>query len=234
MTEVDIEARTRDSLRARADRTVPVAGLRAGALARARIIRRRRVVGGAGAGLAVLVVATAGVLAFPRSSDGDAGEVTGPMPGAQPPVVTPTASRTPEPAAEVSEPFEADSGDSCEPAGVPSGAISGTLTWSSDPTTFSLEGTLEDRSAPDDPEVGVCEEDGMHTMAEYTAFSGDREVDTAAQPAADGDSAAAVPVEIIDWASGGPTIDRVVIRICRWLPGTGEQFCGEAQEYTRP
>lgn len=70
---IDIESRVAESLRARADRAVPASGgLRAGAVARARTIRRRRVAAGS-AGVLV-AVATAGVLAVPSLLAGEVGQ----------------------------------------------------------------------------------------------------------------------------------------------------------------
>jgi hypothetical protein len=66
MIDIDLESRVAASLHARADRAVPADGLHAAALARARVIRRRRVLGAGVTGLAAVAAVAVAALAVPR------------------------------------------------------------------------------------------------------------------------------------------------------------------------
>ena len=124
--------------------------------------------------------------------------------------------------AAATQPFAADSGDSCR-----LGSTVGTLTWIArgplPVTVVRVAGSLTDRPLPTDPST-ACR-DPRYSSATFTAYRG---------------TAVVVSVEVrsnanATWPLITP-IDRVVVQVCRHAPpGMGlPDYCGKAVEYRLP
>lgn len=143
-------------------------------------------------------------------------------------VVTPAAAGpvTAEPA--VSQEFKADSGDRCQ-----YGYTTGVLAWRTPrPTIYSVvdvKGMVVDRPNRSDPGVG-CADDGGYTAAGFIAYNGRTVVDSAVVRIDNG--SADVGLTLGETSSTIPTIERVVVQICRYSSApVGISYCGSPQTY---
>jgi len=145
-----------------------------------------------------------------------------------------TIAATPTPAhAElaISVPFAATSGDDCR-----YGFTEGTLTWRFGTSPLpvravAVKGRVADRPLPADPAV-PCRDDGLFSVATFTAFLADRAVDRDARRADNG-------VTSFEFVLGADStvsaIDRVVVQVCRHRPSsTVPAYCGRAVDYRIP
>jgi len=131
----------------------------------------------------------------------------------------------------ITVPFSANSGDDCR-----YGVTDGTLTWrfGTSPlpvTAVAVKGRLADRPLPADP-GSVCRDDGLFSVATFTAFFGDRAVDRDARRADNG----VTSFEFVLGANSTVSrIDRVVVQVCRHRPSsTVPVYCGRPAEYRTP
>jgi hypothetical protein len=134
-------------------------------------------------------------------------------------------------AATITQPFSADSGDSC-----PYGVTAGALTWSYGTTSplplrgVSVTGRLADRPLPADP-GRFCIDDGYRSTALFVAYAGRVEVDR--QSVAVDNNVVAFDLRLA--LAGANTVDRVVVQVCRdpvrTLPPS---YCGKPVEYPAP
>ena len=133
--------------------------------------------------------------------------------------------------AQITVPFSANSGDDCR-----YGVTEGTLTWRFGTSPLpvravAVKGRLADRPLPADP-GSVCRDDGLFSVATFTAFLGDRQVDRDARRADNG-------VTSFEFLLGGSStvshIDRIVVQVCRHRPAsTVPSYCGRPAEYRIP
>jgi hypothetical protein len=127
----------------------------------------------------------------------------------------------------VTQPFAADSGDSC-------GQASGKLGWHTGPiignkSMVDVSGTLVDRPLLTDPSL-LCRDDRISVVT-FTAFNGKTVVDT---DAAKADNERATFTLQLSAGLGTP-IDRVVVQVCRRsASGAVVDYCGKAAEYKMP
>jgi hypothetical protein len=135
-------------------------------------------------------------------------------------------------AATISQPFAADSGDSCR-----YGSTSGTLTWQNgvvSPLPFpgvGVKGQVSDRPLP--VESGLaCRDDGFNSTATFTAYAGDVVVDQQSRSANNATVTFSFNLGVNSKAS---SIDHVVVQVCRspivTLPPS---YCGKPVTYVAP
>lgn len=135
-------------------------------------------------------------------------------------------------AATVTQPFAADSGDSCR-----YGVTSGTLGWQYGVVSplpavgVDVKGQLTDRPLLADPGV-ACRDDGYYSTAIFTAYSGSTAVDQQARSVNDG----TVALEfILAGNAASRSVDRVVVQVCRSpLVTLPPSYCGKAVTYLAP
>jgi hypothetical protein len=130
----------------------------------------------------------------------------------------------------VTQPYSADSGDSCQ-----YGLSRGLLGWHTPPlggppAIVDVEGSVVDRPLATGP--SICPDDRRFTSVTFTALSGRTVLDTAVVRADNG-------VERVDLQLGRDTspvrVDRVVVQVCRSSgAGTPRVYCGTAQVYNAP
>jgi len=143
-------------------------------------------------------------------------------------LATPTAAHAEQ---AISVPFSANSGDDCR-----YGVTEGTLTWrfGTSPlpvTAVGVKGRLADRPLPADPAI-PCRDDGLFSVATFTAFLGDRQVDRDARRA---DNSVVSFEFVLGDNSTTSRIDRVVVQVCRHRPtSTVPVYCGRAVSYPAP
>lgn len=134
-------------------------------------------------------------------------------------------------AATITQPFSADSGDSCR-----YGVTEGTLGWQSGVssplplTGVWVAGTVTDRPVPTGP--AICRDDGYDTTATFVAYAGKVEVDRQSRTANNG----TVRFKFSLGSSATRTgIDQVVVQVCRdpiyTLPPS---YCGKPVTYLAP
>jgi hypothetical protein len=145
-------------------------------------------------------------------------------------VVAVSASPAQAEGSAVTHPFSADSGDSCR-----LGVSSGTLTWIArgplPVTAVDVAGTLTDRPLPNDPST-ACR-DPRYSSVTFTAYRGSFVVDTERQRVDNGQIS--FRFQLAGASTVLPTIDRVVVQVCRHaLTTTVPDYCGRAVEYRQP
>jgi len=133
--------------------------------------------------------------------------------------------------AAATQPFAADSGDSCR-----LGSTVGTLTWIArgplPVTVVRVAGSLTDRPLPTDPST-ACR-DPRYSSATFTAYRGTAVVDSERVKVDNGQLAFAF--DLTSTLTVITPIDRVVVQVCRHAPpGMGlPDYCGKAVEYRLP
>lgn len=135
-------------------------------------------------------------------------------------------------AATITQPFHADSGDSCR-----YGVTDGTLGWQYGGTsplpvrTVDVAGKLTDHPTPVEP-VTACHSDGYSSTVSFVAYSGTVAVDRQTRTA---DNTTISFSFTLGSSSTTAQISRVVVQVCRkpvlTLPPS---YCGTAVTYNAP
>jgi hypothetical protein len=135
-------------------------------------------------------------------------------------------------AATISQPFAADSGDTCR-----YGNTNGTLGWRYGTVSplpllaVDVKGQLTDRPLPNDPTI-VCFDDRYYSAATFIAYAGSVEVARKTITANNNRVT-------FDFTLGGTStttgINRIVIQVCRSpITTLPPSYCGKAVEYRAP
>jgi hypothetical protein len=137
----------------------------------------------------------------------------------------------PAQAATITQPFSADSGDSC-----PYGITTGAITWTYGTTSplplrgVGVIGKLTDRPTPDDP-GRICADDGYRSTAAFVAYAGRVELDR--QSVTVDNNVVAFDLRLATF--GASAVDRVVVQVCRDPERTlPPSYCGKPVEYPAP
>jgi hypothetical protein len=129
----------------------------------------------------------------------------------------------------VSQPFSADSGDTCE-----YGSTQGTLAWTAvhlpEIPPVAVSGTVSDKPLPASP-WPVCPDDDMFTIASFRAFAGNVLVDQETREVDNG--TLAFSFRLAPSSAPVPHIERVDVQVCRkpLIHATRTAYCGKPEPH---